>query len=558
MPNPNDGPEKSDLPAGLNPAVVTISDPVTSATTATSKDSASSHARATGIVSAAIMCSRFLGLAREIILNALFAGEKRRWLDCFVTAFRTPNMLRDLFAEGALSSAFVTTFSQKIEKEGEKSAWVLAEKMATLTAVFMSLVAIAGVLLAPFFIRLLAPGFDEDKIEFTVLLARIMFPFILIVSLSALAMGMLNAKRIFGPPALASSFFNLGSIITGVAVGYLLDPEFGRVALIGFAIGTLVGGLCQLGFQLPWVFKTGFRLVADFRWRDPGVKKILHLMWPAVIAGSAVQVNVLLNTIFASYCVDGSMAWLSSSFRLMQLPLGIFGVAVAMVTLPAVSRAATEGITPEFIHILSRGLRLVVFLTIPASIGLFILADPIISLVFERGSFNEVDRTQVALALRFYAVSLAFYAIGHRFVPMFVSLGSIAVNAGLSWFFIFHLDKKDSPEFLALSTGIVAILNFLILYAMMRHYTGRLETSRLLLTLGKILASATLLAGASLLARQYLLTGDWFTSGTIWKILTLVPAIGIAGALFFAATHLLNVPEMRQFTGLVKRKFGRG
>ena len=330
----------------------------------------------------------------------------------------------------------------------------------------------------------------------------------------------------------------------------------------------MVGGLCQLGFQLPWVFKSGFRLVADFRWRDPGVKKILHLMWPAVIAGSAVQVNVLLNTIFASHCIDGSMAWLSSSFRLMQLPLGIFGVAVAMVTLPAVSRAATDGITPDFIKILSRGLRLVVFLTVPASIGLFFLADPIISLVFERGAFNEVDRTQVALALRYYAIGLAFYgglkvvqpafyAIGHRFVPMLVSLGSIGINAALSYILIIKFDNRERPELLALSTGIVAVINFGILYLFMRHYTGKLETGRLLVTVGKILVGGILLAGVSILGRHYLLVGDWFQSGSIWKVITLLPVIGVAAGLFFATAHFLHVPEMRQFTNLVKKKFGR-
>ena len=216
MPDPqadseNPNPDKPIGP-GQDPEAANISDPVSSSTKAVDKDSAGAQAKATGIVSIAILCSRFLGLAREIILNALFAGEKRKWLDCFVAAFRTPNMLRDMFAEGALSSAFVTTFSQKIEKEGEKSAWVLAQKMATLTTVFMSIVAILGVLLAPVLIRLLAFGWNnehEDKIEFTILLARIMFPFIMIVSLSALAMGMLNAKRIFGPPALASSFFSI-------------------------------------------------------------------------------------------------------------------------------------------------------------------------------------------------------------------------------------------------------------------------------------------------------------------------------------------------------------
>ena len=175
------------------------------------------------------------------------------------------------------------------------------------------------------------------------MLARIMYPFILLVSLAALAMGMLNAKHVFGVPAMASSFFNLGSIVGGVALGWWLDPAFGTRALVGLALGTLIGGFLQLAVQVPSLFKVGFVLRADFNWRDEGVRKVLQLMGPAVIAASAVQVNVLINSIFASYLQDGAVSWLNIAFRLMQLPLGIFGVAVATVTLPLVSRSVALG-----------------------------------------------------------------------------------------------------------------------------------------------------------------------------------------------------------------------
>ncbi|MBA3607230.1 MAG: murein biosynthesis integral membrane protein MurJ, partial [Chthoniobacterales bacterium] len=266
--------------------------------------------KATSIVGLAVLCSRFLGLIREMIIAALFGASKN--MDAFLTAFRTPNMLRDLFAEGALSTAFVTTFSRRIATEGDQSAWQLASKVATLTLVFMSALTLLGILFAPIVIGILAPGFSAEKAALTVLLSRIMFPFILLVSLAALVMGMLNAKNVFGVPALASSFFNIGSIVGGVALCYWLDPQtdwrhphFGQRGLAGLALGTLLGGLLQLLVQLPSASGAGFRFRFNFNWRDPGVRTILALMGPATIAASAVQVNVAVNTGFASTLGDG-------------------------------------------------------------------------------------------------------------------------------------------------------------------------------------------------------------------------------------------------------------
>jgi putative peptidoglycan lipid II flippase len=220
--------------------------------------------RATGIVGIAILSSRVLGLIREVVIASLFGATRN--MDAFLTAFRAPNMLRDLFAEGALSTAFVTTFSRRIATEGDTSAWRLASKVATLTVVFMSAVVVLGIIFAPEVIAVLAPGFAPEKAQLTILLTRIMFPFILLVSLAALAMGMLNAKNVFGIPAMASSFFNLGSIIGGVALCYWLDPQpdwrhphFGERGLIALAIATLIGGLLQLLVQFPPLRRVGFK-----------------------------------------------------------------------------------------------------------------------------------------------------------------------------------------------------------------------------------------------------------------------------------------------------------
>ena len=208
----------------------------------------------------------------------------------------------------------------------------------------------------------------------TILLTRIMWPFILLVSVAALVMGMLNARHVFGMPAMASSFFNLGSIIGGVALGWWFDPHFGARSLIGLSLGTLIGGLWQLTAQFPSLRRVGYRYRPDFHWRDRGVRTVLGLMGPAVIAASAVQMNVLINSGFAARLGDGPVSWLNIAFRLMQLPLGIFGVAVATVTLPLISRSAAVGNMTEFRGALSHAIRLVMLLTIPAAIGLIILA----------------------------------------------------------------------------------------------------------------------------------------------------------------------------------------
>src|SRR3954462_2415562 len=251
------------------------------------------NTRAAGVVGLAVMCSRVLGLARDLILAHLFGAGFN--MDAFVAAFRVPNLLRDLFAEGALSTAFITTFSKKITTEGDKSAWQLANKVATLTAIFISAVTLVGIVFAPQMVGLMTWwSWSPEKTELTILLTRVMWPFILLVSLAALVMGVLNAKHVFGAPAMASTYFNLGSIIGGVAFGWWLDPHFGARSLIGVSIGTLVGGAWQLAAQFPALHRVGYAFHPDFRWRDAGVRMVLILMGPAVIAASAVQVNVLV------------------------------------------------------------------------------------------------------------------------------------------------------------------------------------------------------------------------------------------------------------------------
>ncbi len=323
------------------------------------------NTRAASVVALAVLCSRVLGLVRDQIFGSIFGGGEI--MDAFQMAFRIPNLLRDLFAEGALSTAFITVFAKTTATEGDRAAWELANKVATAAAVIVSGLTVIGILCAPWIVAVIAGGFPPEKAALTVTLTRVMFPFILLVSLAALVMGMLNAKNVFGIPATASSFFNLGSIIAGAGIGWLIDPHFGVRATMGLALGTLIGGAMQLGVQLPSLQRLGYRFRPDFHWRDRGVKAILRLMVPSVIAASSTQVNVLVNSMFASHLGNGPVTWLAYSFRLMQLPLGIFGVALGTVSLPLLARMAAGGNIVGFRTELARGMRLAFLLTIPAS-----------------------------------------------------------------------------------------------------------------------------------------------------------------------------------------------
>jgi putative peptidoglycan lipid II flippase len=523
------------------------------------------NTRAAGIVGLAVMCSRVLGLVREVVFGMLFGAGKS--MDAFTMAFKTPNLLRDLFAEGALSTAFITTFSKKIEKEGEPAAWRLANKVGSLLLVTMTLVVIGGVLLAPVILSVTVTGFRQDpaKFDLTVLLAQIMFPFILLVSLGAQVMGVLNAKNVFGVPAMASSFFNIGSIIGGVALAWWIDPTFGSKALIGLALGTLVGGALQLGVQIPSLAKVGYRFRFDFDWKDEGVREVLRQMGPAIIAASSVQVNVMVNGWFASWLEDGTAYRLGVAFRLMQLPLGIFGVALGTVTLPLISRMAAQGNMADFRAVIARGLRLVLLMTVPATIGLMLLGRPIISLIYEHGKFSAHATTQAALGLQGYALGLcaysalkilspAFYAIDRRRTPMLVSFASIGLNFALNWLFAFQF--KLGIWGLGLATGCVATFNFLVLYMLMRRATGQLETRTLFSTLAKLALPSALLGGVCWWAGQTFLA-DWAGLPLWQQAARLGATITVAGGLFFGAAMLCRIPEVDELLAVAKRKLRR-
>ena len=521
------------------------------------------NTKAAGIIGLAVMCSRVLGLARELIFAALFGGG--RALDAFTVAFRIPNLLRDLFAEGALSTAFVTTFSKTIARGGDEAAWRLANKVATMTALVLGALCVLGMIFSDQLVGLLAPGFDQEKAAMTAQLTRIMFPFILLVSIAALVMGMLNAKNVFGVPAMASSFFNIGSIVGGLVLGYWLDPHFGPRALIGLAFATVIGGMLQLAVQLPSLARLGYRFRPDLRWRDAGVKAVLLLMGPSVIAASTTQFNVLINSIFASGLEDGAIFWLAAAFRLMQLPLGIFGVALGTVTLPLLSRLVVAGRMDAFRSELARAMRWALLLTLPAMAGLMMLAEPIISVVYQHGKFNAYQAAQAAGALRYYAIGLAgyaalkvlvnaFYALERRKTPMIVSFLAVGLNLLFNWIFTIRLGWGHRG--LAFSTGCIATFNFLLLYALMQFQLKGLESRRLLLLLVKVaVASGALVAVCA--ASSHWLLADW-QQQTLWiKLPALLATVVVGAAAFAACGVLLHIEELKELRDAVRRRLTR-
>jgi putative peptidoglycan lipid II flippase len=517
--------------------------------------------RSAGIVGLAVMGSRLLGLVREQVF-ANFFGASREY-DAFLTAFRIPNLLRDLFAEGALSAAFVTTFSHYLTMKGEKEACRLANLVLNALVLILVIITLVGIGLAPQLVDLIAPGFRQQpgKTELTIMLTRIMYPFIILVAVAAVAMGVLNTKDRFAVPASASSFFNIGSILGGLAFAFWLDPHLGPRAMIGMAIGTLIGGALQFLIQVPWLYREGFRYQPVISFTDPGVRQVASLMGPAVIGAAAVQINVLVNNNFASYLGNGAVSWLGYAFRLMQFPIGVFGAAISMATLPSISRSASLGDVNQFRRTLASSLGLVFFLCVPSACGLIILGEPIIRMIYERGHFSPSDTQQTAAALAFYAVGLAgyaavrvlapaFYALDDARTPMMISLISIAANYTLNWLLVSRYGIRG----LALTTSCVAMMNFAGLFLLMRRRIRRIEGRQLITSLVKITLASAVMSSACWWTYRLALERVGPT-GLINQMLNALIPTGVGGVVFLVACKLLKVSELEMAIQAIVQRF---
>ncbi len=517
-------------------------------------------ARSAGVVGLAVMVSRIFGLIREQVFAAFFGASIG--YDAFLIAFRIPNLLRDLFAEGALSAAFVSVFSQYSTQKGEAAAWRVASLVLNALVLILGTVTILGMVFSQQLVDLIAPGFRAipGKSELAAQMTSIMFPFILLVALAAVAMGILNTKDRFGIPASASTFFNIGSVAGGLAFAYVIDPNFGGRAIVGMAIGTLIGGMLQLLVQLPLVGRVGFRYKAVVNFTDPGLVQIMRLMGPAVIGTAAVQINVFVNSIFASYLGNGPVSWLGYAFRFMQFPIGVFGVAVGTATLPSISRAAAQNDHSAFRQTLASSLGLVFLFCIPSAFGLAVLSEPIVSLIYQRGHFTAADTHQTAAALAFYSAGLAgyaaikvlapaFYALNDARTPMVVSVTSIVTNYALNSLLVERFGHRG----LAMATSGVALVNFVALFILIRRKIGRIEGRRLFQSLWKILlASLAMAVVCWLVYSQIALVTRPGLGGQLAN--ALVPIIAGA-ATFFLLARLLALPDLQTAERALPAKF---
>ncbi|MCC6590899.1 MAG: murein biosynthesis integral membrane protein MurJ [Bryobacterales bacterium] len=513
--------------------------------------------RHAGIMSAAVMLSRITGLAREIIMARLFGAGVV--FEAFRLGFLLPNLTRDLFAEGALSAAFVPTFTDYLTTRGKNEAVRLANLVATAIILFIGLLCIGGAVFAPQLVDIFAPGFRQvpGKFELAVHLTRIMFPFLLLVALAAQAMGILNACNQFAVPALASSFFNVGSVSFGLMLGFWIGPHLGLSAIEGMAWGVVLGGALQLFWQAPSLLRSGFSFRPAIDWSHPGLRHIIHLMGPAILGGAAVQINVMVNTNFASYVSDplrgpnGPVSWLGWAFRFFQLPLGLFGVAVANATLPTISRSLASNDFIEFRRTLSRSLAVVFLLTVPSSAGLMLLGSDMIAAIYQGGKFDAYDTQQTALALSCYAIGLAgyaaakvltpaFYALRDSRTPMLTSLASIAVNFGVAWYSVQHTRLGHAG--LALSTSAVALCSCLLLFVRLRGKAGGVYGRDLFASTTKILA-ATVLMSAVVWVVDHLIDSGLGT-GKLTSVISLAICIPIGLAVFWAACKWFRVAEL--------------
>ncbi|HYM12964.1 MAG TPA: murein biosynthesis integral membrane protein MurJ, partial [Bryobacterales bacterium] len=518
-----------------------------------------------GVVSGAVFVSRITGVIRDLVFARYFGAGLV--YDAFLAAFRIPNLLRDLLAEGALSTAFVTVFSQYMTSKGDPEAFRLSNRVATILAPALAVICILGMLFAPQIVQVMFPGFADvpGKKELTVTLTRIMMPFLLFIALGAKAMGVLNAKNVFAIPAAASAFFNLGSIVTGLIAGFLIGPRLGFSPIAGMAIGTLIGGSLQYAVQVPSLRKVGLRYKPELSFRDPGVRQIFRLMGPAVIGTAAVQINVVVNSNFASEIVDaagkvinGPVSWLGYAFRFMQLPIGLFGVAIASATLPAIARSAAENNIPEFRSTLSASLGLVFLFSFPSAVGLALLSEPMIGLLFQRGHFTANDTHQTALALTCYSLGLigysaikvlapAFYALDEVRVPMATSLASIATNYALNLAFIRVLGWGHAG--LAFSTSLVATINFVVLMFFLRRKIHRLEGRRLLRSFVRILAASAgmgIVCAASTFSMRH-----WLGERALPRLADLAFTIPLGLVVLYGLCRALRVEELQTATGAV-------
>lgn len=514
---------------------------------------------ATAVMGAATGLSRIAGLVRDMVVASLFGAGFGT--DAFFMAFTIPNLLRRFFAEGALTAAFVPTFSTVYHKDGTAEAQRVANICWTLLILVMAGVTLVGIWASPLIVRGIGAGYGAvaGKLVLTDLLNRLMFPYIFFVSLLALITGILNVLGHYFFPSFSTVLLNLSMI----ACALLLSPFFPVQPIIALAIGVLVGGVLQLAIQFPVLRRKGILLRFDFHFTHPAVKRVARLMLPGLAGVAIYQINVVVSRLLASFLPEGSVSYLYYGQRLFELPQGVFVVSLAQAVLPAMSRQAAVGDREGLKESLRFSLVLVSIVTLPAAAGLMVCAVPVYSLFFMRGAFSYLDVSQTAMALCAYAPGLlfvgvsrilvpTFYALQDTRTPVWISFWTLVVNALLGVLLMGPLRHVG----LALALSLSSVCNCLLLAWLLRRKIGSLGLVYIGGSLLRALPATLLMAAGTWLILQSV---EWHTAGfSVVKLLVLGSAVAVGMVIYCGVCLLCGVTEIRDGLRLVRRKVGAG
>jgi putative peptidoglycan lipid II flippase len=508
--------------------------------------------KAAGVVGSATLASRILGFVRDAVIAWFFGAGFSS--DAFIAAFRIPNLLRRLFAEGSLSSAFVPVFAEYVVHHTQDEAFSMARSAFRLLSIMLFLVTIAGILLSPWIVRIIAPGFDAEKISLTVTLTRWMFPYVFCIGLVALCMGILNVLGHFAAPAIAPFILNL-SIIGSV----LFIAPTRTTPVTALAYGVLIGGILQLALQLPILIRKGFRFWDTAKLIHPALKKVGILILPIILGGAVYQINIVVGTLLGTLLNEGSVTHLYFADRLVQFPLGIFAIAASTAILPTLSRQAAARQFDELKHTFAHALRLVFFISIPAMVGLIVLREPIVALLFQRGEFDGTATQLTIQAVLYYSLGLwafsavrivaaTFFALQDARTPVRIAMISILANIFLGVI----LMKPLAHGGLALATSLASMLNLVLLMHALRAKLGALGWINIIQSAGKAFFSSLVMgivvrASAGILIPQESRTFSGLLIGV-------VASIGIGVCIYGIISFVLKSPELSR----VLTEAGRG
>jgi len=496
--------------------------------------------KALAAVSSMTLLSRILGFIRDTVIARAFGAGM--YTDAFFVAFKIPNLLRRLFAEGAFSQAFVPILAEYKNRHGQDATKTLVNQVGSVLTLVLIGVALLGILGAPWVAYISAPGFTDepDKFALTVTLLRIIFPYIIFISLVALAAGILNTYSRFSVPAFAPSLLNVAMIAAALWMAPYFDPP---VLALGW--GVALGGVLQLAWMLPHLMKLGMLPRPTLKFNDPGVRRILTLMAPATLGVSVAQISLLINTIFASFLATGSVSWLYYADRLMEFPAGMLGVALGTILLPSLAKHYADDSPDEYSRLLDWGLRLTLMLALPAAAALAVLAVPLITTLFHYGAFQAHDVWMTRNALMAYSLGLlglilvkvlapGFYARQNIRTPVKIAIITLIATQLMNLVFI----RPFAHAGLALAIGLGACLNAgLLLYLLRRHGIYHAQPGWWSY-IARVVLAVVLMAGV---LGWLMGSADWWLAqGFATRILKLTLLVGVGVAVYFAALVLMG------------------